>query len=71
MGLEAFRIVGSRLLPDVNAIADFSSISNAAELEETVAEALRFARTHADPDLFHEVTLAGDVSPKAPGQAAA
>lgn len=60
LGLEGFRIVGGRLVPEMNAIADFSTISGSADSEETVAEALRFISRVGEPDLLYDVTFGED-----------
>jgi hypothetical protein len=56
-GLEGFRIVGDRLVPDMDAIADFSSIATSGDCEGTVAEALRFLSDVGEPELLFEVML--------------
>jgi hypothetical protein len=63
LGLEGFRIVGSSLVPDMDAIADFSSIGGSATNAETVDEALLFISNVGEPDLFFEVTF-GEESAK-------
>lgn len=57
LGLEGFRIIGSSLVPDMDAIADFSSIGRSATNAETVDEALQFLSNVEEPDLFYEITL--------------
>ncbi len=57
LGLEGFRIVGSSLVPDMDAIADFSSIGGSATSAETVDEALQFLLNVGEPALFYEVTF--------------
>jgi hypothetical protein len=60
LGLEGFRIVGSSLVPNMDAIADFSSIAQSASSEDTVDEALRFLSEVKGSDLLYEVTLTED-----------
>ena len=55
LGLEGFRVVGSSLVPDMDAIADFSLITGSATSEDTVDEALRFLSDMQAPDLYYEV----------------
>lgn len=57
LGLEGFRVVGDRLVPDMDAIADFSSIAGGESSRETVVEALRFLSNVRESDLFFDVTL--------------
>ena len=61
LGLEGFRIVGDRLIPDMDLVADFSSISGSAASEESVAEALRFLSNVGGSGQFYDVILDDDV----------
>lgn len=58
LGLEGFRLVDGHLVPDMDAIADFSSVEDSAE--STVAEALRFLSNVGEPELLYDVTLGED-----------
>ncbi len=57
LGLEGFHMVEGRLVPDMDAIADFSSFSGGVSSEEVVAEALRFLASVRGLDLLYDVTL--------------
>jgi hypothetical protein len=57
LGLEGFRIDGGNLVPDMDAIADFSSMAGSAPSVDTVAEALRFISEVAGPKLYFELTF--------------
>jgi hypothetical protein len=57
VGLEGFRIVGSSIVPDMYAIADFSSIAGMASSADTVDEALHFVAEVERSDLLYEVTF--------------
>jgi hypothetical protein len=56
-GLEGFCVVGSSIVPDMDAIADFSSIAGTAASAATVDEALHFIAEAERADLFYEVTF--------------
>jgi len=58
LGLEGFRIVGSSLVPEMDAIADLSAIPCSAASEDTVDEALQFLCDVASLNLFYEVSFA-------------
>ena len=57
LGLEGFRFIGNGIVPDMNAIADFSSIVDSAANVETVDEALQFLSHVNERGLFYEVTF--------------
>lgn len=55
VGLEGFRIADNSLTPDMDAIADFSSIVESATSENTIDEALMFLSVINQPELYYEV----------------
>jgi hypothetical protein len=57
LGLEGFRIDGDSLVPDMDAIADFSSMAASAPSVDTVAEALLFLSEVGERKLHYELTL--------------
>jgi hypothetical protein len=62
LGLEGFRISGSHVVPEMNAIADFSVMNDRGTALSSVDEAVRFVSEFGDPDLFYEVILPEDVA---------
>lgn len=60
LGLEGFRVVEGSLVPEMDAIADFSTLSSSAASEHSVAEALQFLSAVGAPDLYYDVTLRED-----------
>ena len=57
LGLEGFHIVGNSIVPDMDAIADFSSMIDSTTNVETVDQALHFLSNVKEADLFYEVTF--------------
>ncbi|MCL4472455.1 MAG: hypothetical protein M1539_04395 [Actinobacteria bacterium] len=54
IGIEGFRLEGERVLPDINAIADFSHLSNSIE---SIVEARRFFDAVDKPGMVYDFTL--------------
>ncbi len=56
LGVEGFRLEGTSIIPDMGALADFSSIhENPASCERTIIEAKQFILSIAGMDLYFEV----------------
>jgi hypothetical protein len=54
-GIEGFRIDGSKAVPDMDAIADFSGVPNDEQLAATtLAEASRFLRSVSRPGMYFD-----------------
>lgn len=54
LGVECFRVEGSKVFPDMHAIADFSAALSA---EESIADARRFLRQLDSAEYFVELEL--------------
>lgn len=58
VGLEGFRSAEGQIIPDMDAIADFTALADAPDgAERTIAEALRFLSEVKSPDLFYDVIV--------------
>jgi hypothetical protein len=61
LGIEGFRIEGSRAVPDMDAIADFSGLPTDEELVATTfAEASRFLCSASRPNMYFDFELDED-----------
>lgn len=62
LGIEGFRINGSRAVPDMDAIADFSGLPTDEELvATTLVEACRFFSSASRPSMYFDFELDEDV----------
>lgn len=58
LGIEGFRIEGSKVVPYMNAIADFSGLPSDEDLSATtVLEASRFLRVVSQPNMYFDFQL--------------
>lgn len=58
LGIEGFRINGSKAVPDLDAIADFSGLPTDEDLAATtIAEARRFLSNVSQPNMYFEFEL--------------
>jgi hypothetical protein len=61
LGIEGFRVDGSRAVPDMDAIADFSGLPTDQELvATTLTEATRFLSSVSQPNMYFDFELADD-----------
>jgi hypothetical protein len=58
LGIEGFHVNGNQIVPDMDAIADFSGLPQDEEFNATtVEEARKFLRSISDPDMYFEFLL--------------
>jgi len=58
LGIEGFHLEGSRIVPDMSAIADFSELPRDEEfMGATIEEARTFLRSFAQADMYFDFLL--------------
>ena len=57
LGIEGFTIDGASIVPDSDAIADFSSLGGTYSVEESIDDARRFLRKAGRRGMLFEFTL--------------
>ena len=60
LGVEGFRTEGNHVVPDMDAIADFSGLPHDGEMvATTIEEAGRFLLEFSQPDMYFDFTFDG------------